>query len=249
MRVVRAHLDLARAEADEIKGEVARAAGLGGGAIALLVLLALLLPIGLIMFMGEWIFGSMGWGVLLGSELLIALAVALVLAALRVSHLWVDLLLAVVIAVIVSVVLGPNLSNELWRRIGDAASLGEPAWRPLATGIIVVGVVGALLGLLRGAISGGVGGAVAGLVAGLIVGVLLGALLSITYGWRAGVAVGVAVGFVAWPVLMGMRVARQGIDGDALKARFMPQTTIDTTKETIEWVKAKKARVPFVPRS
>ncbi len=249
MRVIRAHLDLARAEADEIKGEIVRAAGLGGAAIALLVLLAFLLPIGLMLFIGEWIFGSIGWGVLLGTELLIALAIALVLTALRVPRLWLDLLLAVVIAAVLSIVLGANLANELWRRIGDAANLGEPAWRPLVTGIIVMGGAGALIGLVRGAISGGAGAAIAGLVAGLILGAVVGAFVAITFGWRVGVGVAVAVGFVAWPVLMARRVAREGIDGDALKARFMPQTTIDTTKETIEWVKAKKARVPFMPKS
>jgi hypothetical protein len=45
---------------------------------------------------------------------------------------------------------------------------------------------------------------------------------------------------------MGVTVAREGIDTDALKARFWPQTTIDTTKETIEWA---KARSPLGPTS
>ena len=46
----------------------------------------------------------------------------------------------------------------------------------------------------------------------------------------------------AWPVLMGLRVQRQGIDLEELKARFWPQVTIDTTKETIEWAKARASR-------
>jgi hypothetical protein len=41
-------------------------------------------------------------------------------------------------------------------------------------------------------------------------------------------------------------VAREGIDGDALKARFWPDETITTTKETIEWV---RERTPLGPRS
>jgi len=45
---------------------------------------------------------------------------------------------------------------------------------------------------------------------------------------------------------MAAHVARDGIDEEALKARFVPQATIDTTKETIEWAKAK---VPFGPKS
>jgi hypothetical protein len=36
---------------------------------------------------------------------------------------------------------------------------------------------------------------------------------------------------------MGAAVARRGVDTDALKARFIPTATIETTKETIEWVR------------
>jgi hypothetical protein len=43
---------------------------------------------------------------------------------------------------------------------------------------------------------------------------------------------------------MGMRVQRQGIDLEELKARFWPQVTIDTTKESIEWAKARASREP-----
>jgi len=244
--MAQAHVDLARAEADEIKGEVGRAAGLGGAAIALLILLAFLLPIGLILFMGEWIFGSIGWGVLLGSELLVAIAVMLVLLAVRVPRLGIDLLVAFVIGLIVAVVLGLSLPNELWRRIGDAINLGDPAWRPLATGALVMGIIGAVLGLVLGARSRDAGSIVAGLVSGFILGALLGAFLAITFGWRVGSALGVAVGLAAWIALMAARVARDGIDAEALKARFMPQATIDTTKETIEWAKSK---APFGPKS
>ena len=38
---------------------------------------------------------------------------------------------------------------------------------------------------------------------------------------------------------MGLAVSRSGIAGEALKARFYPSTTIDTTKETIEWVRSR----------
>jgi hypothetical protein len=243
-RMIRAHTDLARAEMDEIKGEIGRAAGLGGAAIVLLILLAFLLPIGLILFTGEWLFGSIGWGVLLGSELLVAVAIMLV--ALRVPRLGIDLFLAFVIGLIVSVVLGLNLPNQLWRAIGDALNLGDPAWRALATGALVMGIVGALVGLVMGARARDAGSIVGGLVAGFIMGALLGAFLAITFGWQVGIALGTAVGLGTWSALMAARVARDGIDEEALKARFVPQATIDTTKETIEWA---KTRVPFGPKS
>ncbi len=72
---VRAHIDLAKAEMDEIGREIGRASGLAAAAIALVILMSLLVAIGGMLFTGEWIFGSIGWGVLLGAELLIAVAV------------------------------------------------------------------------------------------------------------------------------------------------------------------------------
>ena len=39
---------------------------------------------------------------------------------------------------------------------------------------------------------------------------------------------------------------RTGIDGEAMKKKFMPEATIELTKETIEWV---RARTPLVPKS
>jgi len=56
----------------------------------------------------------------------------------------------------------------------------------------------------------------------------------------------VTVGLIAWPSTMGASLARTGVDTDALKQRFWPAATIDTTKETIEWV---RARTPLGPRS
>jgi hypothetical protein len=244
--MLRAHVDLAKAELDEIKGEVARAAALGGLAFAVLLLLAFLLPIGGLLFLGEWIFGSIGWGLLHGTELLVAVAVLAVLVAIRVRGLFTDLALALVIGVVVALVLGPNLPNELWRRIGDSMALGDAAWRPLATGTLVVTIIGGLVGLVLGARAGGAGAAIGGLIGGAILGALLGAFSAITFGWRVGVALGVAAALAAWPILMGVTVARSGVDTEALKARFWPQTTIDTTKETIEWA---KARSPLGPKS
>ena len=39
--------------------------------------------------------------------------------------------------------------------------------------------------------------------------------------------------------LAGAFAANGGIDIEALKARYIPQATIDTTKETIEWAQAR----------
>ncbi len=244
---VRAHIELARAELDGIKDEVSRAAGLGGLALAVVILAALLLAIGGFLFLGEWIFGSIGWGVLLGVELLLATAVTAVLVALRMPGIGTDVILGFLLGVVVALVLGFELPNRLFALIGESVAPGvDPAVRPLVVGLVLFAIIGALVGLVIGArAGGGAGAAIRGLVAGTALGALSGAFLSISFGLRVGSALGFAAFFLAWPVLLGLRVRRQGIDVEALKARFYPGTTIDTTKETIEWA---KARVPGGPR-
>ena len=244
--LLRAHVDLAKVEGERIKGEATRAGALAGVAIACLILLAFLIPIGGLLFYGDWVFGSIGWGLLHGTELLIGVAAAAVLVALRVPGLGRDLLIALIPGVIVAVVLGLSLPNQLFRAIGDALNLGvDPAVRPLVVGVLLVGLVGAVVGLVVGARAGGGASAtIGGLVMGALGGALLGAFLSITFGWRVGIALGVAAFLATWPALMGLRVKRQGIDLEELKARFWPQTTIDTTKESIEWAKARATRAP-----
>jgi len=226
---------------------VARASALVLGAVACLVLLGFMLPIGGLLFAGEWIYGSIGWGLLHGTLGLVAIAIAAVMVALRVPGLRWAILLGAVIGVVVAVVLGASLPNLLFTTIGDASALAvDPTARPLAIGVGVVGVIGALIGLVLGIKAGGAKGGIGGLLGGLVAGVLLGAFLSISFGPRVGIAIGLASFYVGWAALMGVRVGKNGIDMEALKARFIPQTTIDTTKESIEWA---KARVPNGPRS
>ena len=75
-RLAQAHVELAKAELSEIMEHVQRVAALFGAAIGLVLYAVLLVVIGTSLFLGEWLFGSIGWGVLLFTEL--ALSVALV---------------------------------------------------------------------------------------------------------------------------------------------------------------------------
>lgn len=176
-RLISAHIDLAKAEAAEIGAEIKRVMLLGGVALAALLALLFLLPIGLLLFLGDLIFGSIGWGVLLGSMVLVDVAVVAVLIAIGVSR----------------------------SRVGQALLVA------LGIGIIV-------------------------LAAGILLHIHL----------RPWAALSTFVVLLAWPIAAGYAVARTGIDTDALKARFYPTQTIETTKETIEWV---RARTPLGPRS
>jgi hypothetical protein len=318
-RLIDAHVELARAEFEEIGDAIKRAAALGGIAIAALVVAGLLATVGTPLFLGEWIFGSIGWGLLHGLLLLVAVSIAAGLAAVGTesSRIGRSFLIAALIGVVVGVVLGLNLTNRGWSAAGDAlvpAVVGES--RPLVAALVSLPVIGGvvigLLILLRsfGGESVGldrpsvgarvsvslptaayVGWLVAftyayktgllmpdwrlfaaagaaivvtevvlvvigrwrpgfdlltGLTIGVVLGLVLAFLTAIAFGRRLGAAMGVTIGLMAWPVLMAADFAARGVDVDALKERFIPQRTIDTTKETIEWA---RARTPLSRKS
>lgn len=240
MVLVKAHIDLAKAEASSIGGQLGRAAALAGIALAVVLLAIILLVVGGALFVGEWLFGSIGWGVLHGFLLLTGIAVAAVLVALGhpVARLVRAFVVAAAAAVVLAVVFGLDLPNRLYTAIGDGLGLAiDPSYRPLVVGLVVGALVGLLLGLLT-FLRLRVGGARLGATFGMIVlGLLVGAFSAITFGPRVAIALGFAVAYLGWIVLMAIEGVRTGIDMDALKARFYPSQTIDTSKETLEWLK------------
>jgi hypothetical protein len=240
MRLVSAHIALAKAEFAQIAGEIKRFAVAAGIAFALLLFAGVLVPVGSVLFLGEWLFGSMGWGILHGTELCVAVSVAAILAVLGATRQQVGgwFVFALVTGVIVGVVLGLDLANQGWSRLGDNLfSAFEPGVRPLVTAVALTAGVFALVGLLVGLRAGGIGGAVGGLIGGGLLGVLVGAFTAIHWGSQAGAATGVAIGLVTWPVALGLSVMRRGIDLEAIKNRLTPNETMNTTRETIEWMR------------
>lgn len=249
-RLVGAHVDLAKAEAGEIVDNVKRMVGLGLFAVGLLILAAMLLFIGGLLFLGEWLFGSLGWGALLGFLLLLDIALMALLAALDVSgrRIGVALLLGVALGVGVGLVLGFDILHQGWRALGDAVAANAVADEPtrtVLTAVIGLGLVAGLLGFLGG-VRGGLRSAIGGFVAAAIIGALIGWVTAVPISAQVGAALGVLVALIAWPVLAGLDVMRTGIDGEAMAAKFKPSETINLTKETIEWV---RARTPLVPKS
>ncbi|HEX9045193.1 MAG TPA: hypothetical protein VF802_09215 [Candidatus Limnocylindrales bacterium] len=237
-RLIDAHIVLARAELAAIVGEIKIVAIGLSGALAMLLFVAMLVPIGLTLFLGEWLFGSMGWGILHGTELAFAIALVFVLVALRVrmSSIVGRLVVAVVVGVVVALVFALGLAHEGWTRLGDSAFVGvDAANRPLVAafvgGAIVIGILAALAGL-----RGGVGGFIGGLVTGAVVGALVGAFTAISFTPEVAAAIGTAVALAIWPALCALLL--RGYDWESLKDRFMPTTTIETGKETLEWLKS-----------
>jgi hypothetical protein len=247
-RLFRAHVDLAKAELADIVDEVKRMVALIGAAIGVIVVAAFLLLIGGVLFLGEWLFGSIGWGVLLGTLLLVDIAIVAVLLALDVSgrRLGSSFLVAAVVGIVVGVVLALNLSNRGWTALGDqVAAAYDPASRAV---LLAIGVSAAVVGLLAflAGLRSGFGAAVGWLIVGALVGALIGGLTVIAIPAQAGAATGVLVTLIAWPILAARDVMRTGIDGEAIMKKFTPDETIGLTRETIEWV---RARMPLVPKS
>ena len=247
-RLLRAHVDLAKAEAGEILDEVKRMVALAAVALGLLFVTGLLLTIGLVLFLGEWLFGSIGWGVLLGTFLFLDLAGLALLLALGVTgaRLGSSLGFAAVIGVVIGVVLGLDLAHRGWTSLGESiAPTVDPSNRPLIIAVVALAILGGLLGLVGG-LRRGRGASIGGLVGGAILGALVGLVSSVAIPGTVGAALGVWVALIAWPVFAGRDLLRTGIDGEAIKQRFMPDQTIGLTKETIEWA---RARTPLAPKS
>jgi len=213
---------------------------LGSVAFSLLLFAGMLVPIGLTLFLGEWVFGSMGWGILHGTEVSVAGALVLVVVALGIDAGVVvgSLVVGTVVGVLVAVVLALNLTNRGWTWLGDQVAGNVAAEnRPLVVGVVVLAVVFAALGLVLGLASRSVANVIRGLVIGVLLGAGVGAVTAIALSVQVAAAIGLTVGLLAWTVAVAFGAFRSGIDTEALKARFMPNATIDTTKESIEWIR------------
>ena len=240
-----AHVALARLEIAAIGREIGMLAGKLAAALALLVLfVGLLVPVGSALFLGEWLFGSMAWGIAHGALGGIALAVVLVVSALRVStgRIIVATLLAFLVSLLVALSFGLGWAHEGWRVLGDSVLAGvDPANRPLLAALLFTGGLVAIFGLLVGARLAAPGervmGAVFGLLAGVVAGALLGALSAISFTLEVGIAVGIVVGLVCWSAFL--LATLRGHDWEAFRNRFIPSAAIDSTQETLEWIRTR----------
>jgi MFS family permease len=254
-RLAAAHIELARAELAEILDEVKQVAALVGLAIAFAIFAAILVSVGSSLFLGEWLFGSMGWGVLHFTEFALAIALVAILIAFDVpaGHLGRGLVIATLVGVLVTLAAGFWVFNRLWEAIGVAvAPTLIEATRPLVVGTVVGAVLGALVGLIGGtetrgrSIGGIIRSAIVALILGGIVGAALGAFSAITFSWQVAVALGIAVTLGLWIVLCALEAARGGIDMEAWGRKFYPTQSIETAKETMEWL---RERTPLGPKS
>ncbi len=242
MRLARAHVDLAKAEFSAIQGEIARIAALAGIAIAVLLLAGILAVIGTSMFLGEWLLGSIGWGVLHGILLFLAIAFACTVAAFGVParRIGQSFLLGLIVAIVVGIGLALALPNRAYRSLGEGMlPTVEPGIRPLVVGIVVIGIIGLGIGVIGALRTSGAGFRGASILGGAVAGAALGAISAIETGVQVGAAIGITAGYVIWLLMMTVDIVRTGVDFDALKERFYPTQTIETSKETLAWLQSK----------
>jgi hypothetical protein len=236
-----AHIELAKAEATEIGYQVARVAGLIGGAIVLVLFAINLIVVGTSLFLSEWLLGSMGWGVVHGTLLFVGVAVTCVLLAVGIAadRLARAFALGVLVAVVLSFVFDLWLFNQLYATIASNVAPGlDPGTAPLVIGLFIGLIVGLILGLVAAINAVSTGGSRAlVIVAGGVLGTAIGAFTAITFQYQIGIGIAIAIGYVTWIALMAIDVSRTGIDVEGLQARFIPTQTIETSKETLEWLK------------
>jgi len=237
---VSAHVDLLKTEIGVIAREAGIIAGLGVGLLLLGLLLLTLLYTGTWLFLGEWLFGSMGWGILHGSLFTVAVMapIGLALVGGRVRDWFIALLLAVVVTVLLSILFASNVlrSAALWAsdqlvRSGVAV---EPGILAILTGLVLGAVV---LGVLMLIVGIRAGRPVALLILGLLLGAVFGAVLGfITFDTPGAIAVSIAIGLLAWTafaVLLGMR---RGLDPGRRFGKLQPRETIKAVNETRSWL-------------
>jgi hypothetical protein len=242
MRLAMAHIDLAKAEATAIGMEIGKVAGFFGAAFGAVFMIVILAVVGLSLWLADWILGSMGWGVLHGVLLLAGIAITCVLLAVGFSgvRLAGALAIGIVLGLIVGVLMALALPNQAYTAIGEQLLPNvESGVRPLVVGMLIFGIVGLIVGIalmIQGRESGL---RLPAAISAVVLGVLIGAISATTLGAQVGAALGITVGYVTWILLMILDVSRTGIDVEALKARFTPTQTIETSKETLAWLQSK----------
>ncbi len=227
-QLVSAHVDLLKAELEAAMREVAIIAGLAALALVLALLMLILVWVGTWLFLGEWLFGSMGWGILHGVLFTIALIVpiGLNLAGGSVGA-WVR---AFVISLVVAIALSVLFASNVLRN--SAVWLGEQlqpslSFMPSALPTLGAAVIGALVFAILLLVLLRTGNLLVRVVGGLVLGFVLGAIFgSVTFDTKGAIAVALTVALIAWITLAALLAVRRGIDSKARYEKLIPRASM-----------------------
>ncbi len=241
MDLVQAHIDLLKAELAVAGRQLAVIVGMAVAILVLLVLTGLLIVIGMCLFLGEWLFGSMGWGILHGSLVFIALAVPL---GLDLAGGWRGattrgLVAGLVVTIGLWILFASNVLRDLAVQAGDAVAPSfavEPAIWPSVVGFGAGAVVGLVIGgiaLTRSSPRPRGRQLVGALVGIAVVAGLVGGILgSVTFDTKGALAVSLTLGLLAWIAIMVTLALARGLDPEARYAGLKPQESIAMAEET-----------------
>lgn len=230
-----AHIELLRAELTVAGRELGIVIGMAVAILVLAVVAGLLLVIGTCLFLGEWLFGSMAWGIVHGVSFFVALIVplALDLAGGRRDAFARGLVAALMVTIVLWALFASNLLRDsavnMARSLESSLAI-EPAFLPtlvgLVAGAVVLGVACLVLGLRRG----GVGRL---LVLGLLVGAIVGAILgSVTFDTKGALAIALTIGLIAWIGVTILVAVRTGFDPEGRYEAMVPRESIAMAQDT-----------------
>ena len=242
-RMLSAHIDLLKAELSLAGRELGIIVGLGIAAFFVAVLTFILLYVGSFLFLGEWLFGSMGWGIIHGTLLGVVLigAVALNLAGGQMGAYGWGFVWGLIVTILSSLLFASNLLREGAVagavEVEDAIPL-HPDLLPTLVGLVVGAAITALVLVLAGWRSGWRFGSPAALiVGGILVGGILGSILgSAVFDNPGAVAISLTVGLVTWIVVGFALAARRGFDPEARYAALVPRESIAAFEGTREFL-------------
>ena len=245
MALLKAHIDLFKAELNGIMGEIKMLATQAGIALVIALMTGILLWVGGFLFAGEWLFGSIGWGLahgtLLGLALIVALALAIVGAQAR--YALTSFLVSFVIVILVALACGSNVGYNQAAQIG--ANLASPFGAPGVVALLGGVIIGALLFAILLVFVGGVRGAVGGLFIGIVPGAIVGWLIAgAPWTWPPAVGFAITIGLIAWPIL-NVIICFPRLDPEERFKRLYPRQSIEAANETRAWLEEQwQTRLP-----
>lgn len=243
MRMLNAHVALLKAELTVAGKELGIIVGIGVSILTLAILVLILLYVGTFLFLGDWLFGSMGWGIIHGSLLTIALIVglALNLAGGQLGAYGWGFVWGLLVAVVLAILFGFNVLRE--GAVIGATNVEEavplhPNLLPTVVGLVVGAVVAAAAALLAGWRSGwryGSPGVAA--ISALLLGGFVGAILASTiFEAPVGVAIAIMIGLLTWMMVGAWLAARRGFDVEARYANLVPRRSMASFEKTKDFV-------------
>lgn len=249
MRLLSAHFELLKAELSVAGRELGIIVGLAFGALILAILIGILIYVGSFLFFGDWLFGSMAWGILHGTLLGFAIigfvAVNLAGGSTR-AYGW-GFVVGLVSGVLVAVTLASNLLPEGASAVaGEAQGSIDLAQNLLATltGALAGGAILALVAVIVGWRQKLRGSSLLwATVAAAILGAFVGAIVaSALWSYAGAAAIGITIGLLTW-IIAGVWLAyRRGFDPESRYASLVPRESVVAFERTRDFLEEQWSR-------